>query len=82
MSQIRCIYHEAPSFPASDQHPNAVRYTVGPYVVDAIGEPTLAEVEALLNPSKVPAKPDAAAILAALIKKGVITEAEARAEIK
>ena len=48
---IRVVYTVMPSFPAADQHPEAVRYVVGPYVVDAIGEtPTLAEVEALVNP--------------------------------
>jgi hypothetical protein len=50
MSTIRCIYHNGPpNFPATDQHPDAVRYTVGPYVVDAVGEPTLAEVEVALG---------------------------------
>lgn len=51
MSTIRCIYHAGePSFPATDQHPDAVRYFIGQYVVDAIGgEPTPAEVDAVVN---------------------------------
>jgi hypothetical protein len=57
VSQIRCIYHGAPpDFPATDQHPDAVRY--GPLrlasgaivFVDAIGAPTAAEVSAVLAP--------------------------------
>lgn len=52
---IRVVYQNgAPPFPASDQHPDAVRYTVGPYVVDAIGPaPTLAEVTAFVTPAVV-----------------------------
>ena len=53
MSQIRIIFHSGEAAqkagPATDQHPDASRYTVGPYIVDAIGEPTLAEVEAVLK---------------------------------
>lgn len=50
MSQIRIIYDKEPSFPATDQHPDAVRYKVGEYWVDAIGAaPTEEEVEAILN---------------------------------
>lgn len=52
MSMIRMIYREEPKFPASDQHPDAVRYRVGAYWVDAVGgEPTLAEVEAIVAPT-------------------------------
>lgn len=52
MSTIRCIYSRAPAFPATDQHPDAVRYTVAGKVVDAIGgEPTAEEVAAFLAPS-------------------------------
>ena len=59
MSTIRCIYFDdAPRFPATDQHPDAVRYTVRSdslgrdVVVDAIGgKPTAAEVDAVLNPT-------------------------------
>ena len=45
MSTIRCIYSAEPNFPATDQHPDAVRYQVAGVWVDAIdGEPTEAEV--------------------------------------
>jgi len=37
MSAIRVIYEAEPDFPATDQHPDAVRYRVGEYWVDAIG---------------------------------------------
>ena len=51
MTKIRTVYRGEPQFPASDQHPDAKRYKVGAYVVDAVGgEPTPAEVEAVLNP--------------------------------
>jgi hypothetical protein len=52
MSLIRCVYTSEPVFPATDQHPDAVRYHVDIYVVDAIGTPapTLAEVQAFLHP--------------------------------
>lgn len=62
MTQIRCIYfpdkdgaRTAPTFPATDQHPQAVRYPVdhptrGALNVDAVGPaPTLAEVDAILG---------------------------------
>lgn len=53
MSVIRTIYQTEPKFPASDQHPDAVRYRVGPWWVDAIGgEPTLAGVEAIAAPTR------------------------------
>lgn len=55
MSQIRCVYSQEPNFPATDQHPDAVRYIVAGYLVDAIGgEPTEAEVLAFLNPEPTP----------------------------
>lgn len=60
MSQIRCVFlpnpdgsRRNPGFPATDQHPQAVRYafdhpTLGALNVDAIGAaPTLAEVNAV-----------------------------------
>lgn len=48
---IRVVYTEEPSFPATDQHPDAVRYQIGQYWVDAIGDaPTQADVDALLTP--------------------------------
>ena len=51
MTQIRCIYSAEPNFPATDQHPDAVRYQVGKNWVDAIGgKPTQAEIDAVLNP--------------------------------
>lgn len=52
MSQIRAVYsHGVPSFPATDQHRDAERFTVGPYIVDAIGgAPTIDEIEAFLAP--------------------------------
>lgn len=55
---IRCVYAgSAPDFPASDQHPDAVRY--GPlaiggavYFVDAIGgQPSNDEILAVLEPA-------------------------------
>jgi hypothetical protein len=56
MSTIRCIYEQEPAFPPTDQHPDAVRFKVGDWWVDAIGgEPTLAEVEAIARPSQRPA---------------------------
>ena len=58
MSKIRVVYQSRPpAFPATDQHPQAVRYKVGPYWVDALeGAPTLQEVEAVLNPPPPPPK--------------------------
>lgn len=51
MINIRCVYEADPGFPATDQHPDAVRYKVGGYVVDAVGgEPTIDEVNAVRNP--------------------------------
>lgn len=51
MSTIRVVYEQEPKFPATDQHPDAVRYQVAGRWVDAVGgEPTEAEVLAILNP--------------------------------
>jgi len=51
MSVVCCVYRSVPTFPASDQHPDAVRYQIGDLYVDAIGgEPTLQEVKLVLNP--------------------------------
>lgn len=58
MSTIRVIYRSgAPGYPATDQHMDAVRYTVhsdflnADVVVDAIGgTPSTAEIDAILNP--------------------------------
>lgn len=62
MTIIRCIYfpgtdgkRTAPNFPATDQHPQAVRYpfdhpTAGALNVDAVGAaPALAEINAMLG---------------------------------
>lgn len=80
MSQIRCIYEEEPAFPATDQHPDAVRYQVGKYVVDAIGgEPMIEEVEAVLNPPVV--QKTVAEKFAALAASAGLTTAELKAEL-
>ena len=52
---IRVVYHTAaPQFPATDQHPDAVRYKIGAYIVDAIGgPPTPEEVQAFIAPPTV-----------------------------
>lgn len=56
MSTILCIYKADPSFPATDQNPNAVRYafqhpTAGALLVDALnGPPVQAEIDAVLFP--------------------------------
>jgi hypothetical protein len=51
MSIIRVVYEKNPDFPATDQHPEAVRYQVGQRFVDAInGAPTQEEVDAFLAP--------------------------------
>lgn len=63
MSAIRCIYHpnqdgsrRDPGFPATDQHPQAVRYAFdhpvrGALNVDAVGgAPVLSEIDAILTP--------------------------------
>lgn len=53
MSTIRCVYEKAPGFPATDQHPAAVRYPInaGPFkFADVIGgPPSQAEIDALLG---------------------------------
>lgn len=48
---ILCIYSEEPKFPATDQHPDAVRYKVGNNWVDATGGmPTQSDIDAILSP--------------------------------
>ena len=48
---IRMIHTAQPDSPATDQHPQAERYQIGPYWVDAVGgQPTQAEVAAKLAP--------------------------------
>jgi hypothetical protein len=50
VTQIRCIYDVEPNFPATDQHPDAVRYFAGGKWVDAIGgEPTQTEIDTILG---------------------------------
>lgn len=71
MSQIRCIYSEEPKFPATDQHPSAARYRVGLHFVDAIGgQPTQAEVDAVLSPPPAPEPITAEELHAAMLKAG------------
>lgn len=49
MSTIRVVYTAEPSFPATDQHPDAVRYKIEDDWVDAIGgEPSPDELNAFL----------------------------------
>jgi hypothetical protein len=51
VSNIRVVYAKEPNFPATDQHPAAVRYQIGACFVDAVGEaPTQADVDAFLAP--------------------------------
>tara|TARA_R110000868_G_scaffold171458_1_gene407164 strand:- start:1228 stop:1608 length:381 start_codon:yes stop_codon:yes gene_type:complete len=45
---IKAVYEQDPNFPATDNHPDAVRYVINGLYVDAIGEPTAADVSALL----------------------------------
>lgn len=59
MSEIRVIWRSEPPVPAINQHPDAVRYPFtidGEQVyVDAVGgEPTIEEVQAVLNPPPPP----------------------------
>lgn len=56
MSILRVIYEDEPDFPPTVHHPDAVRYRVGEYWVDAVGgnpaedevDETLGELGALL----------------------------------
>lgn len=53
---ILAVYTVEPNFPAVDQHPDASRYVIGAFWVDAtIQEPSAGEVEAFMSPS--PATP-------------------------
>ncbi len=83
MSTIRCIYTADPGFPATDQHPSAVRYKVGSYIVDAIGgQPTQTDVDAVLNPPQQAVRDPIAeidAIKAKFVEKGEWTKADADA---
>lgn len=77
MSQIRVIYEAEPKFPATDQHPDALRYRIGRYWVDAVGgEPSAAEVDAILNPPKSADDTALEAARSALEAKAVKTELE------
>ena len=64
MSSIRGAYSEDPDFPATDQHPEAVRYRVngtvcGDVIVDAVGgEPTVEEMNAFFAPPPAPTPAD------------------------
>lgn len=80
MSAIRCIYLSGPpSFPATDQHPSAVRHQVGGVWVDAIGGiPTEAEVDAALHP---PAGPSEAARIVAALKASPAELVKLKAEL-
>ena len=50
---ICAVYEREPEFPASDQHPDAKRYVIGRWVVDATGGcPTDQEVDATVHPPK------------------------------
>lgn len=48
---ILAVYNKEPHFPASAQNPEAIRYKVGGYIVDAIGgEPSESDVNTIMNP--------------------------------
>lgn len=82
MSTIRCVYSEEPNFPATDQHPDAVRYTVGEHIVDAIGgEPTPQEIDTVLNPpvAQEPTLADILDVLPQESKDALATKLAARA---
>jgi hypothetical protein len=71
---ILVIYTSEPSFPPTDQNPDANRYEVGGLWVDATGtRPTQAEIDAILSPSAGVA--DQAAINDALSSPGMVVRA-------
>lgn len=71
---ILCVYSAEPKFPATDQHPDAARYEIAGKWVDAIGgEPTQAELDAVLTPD--PAVLDQATLNAALAAPGSVVRA-------
>ena len=90
MSQIRVIYTEEPDFPATDQHPDAVRYVIGDVWVDAIGGlPLQSEIDAILHPLPGVIPPTTSELLIeiealtkALIANSVVTEKEIEDEKK
>lgn len=54
MSEILAIYSEEPPFPPQAQQPNAARWKIGDYWVDAVGpEPPQEQVDAFVNPPHV-----------------------------
>lgn len=78
MTEIRCIYESEPAFPATDQHPDAVRHQVAGRWVDAIGGvPTEAEILAVLAPVPVPAAVGLWQAKAALAAAGHLAAADA-----
>lgn len=75
MSTIRAVYVVEPNFPATDQHPDAVRYVVGNFFVDAIGgQPTLQEVLDVISP---PDSPRVSALKAAPDLVDLVTRLQA-----
>lgn len=79
MTTIRTVYSVEPNFPATDQHPEAVRYQVSGYWVDAIGgEPTADQVAAFLAPP-VPRVVTVSQAKRQLLAMGLLTPAEALA---
>lgn len=97
MSTIRVVYTEEPSFPATDQHPNAVRYYVlaDNTVVDKVkegalvrcvvdvldGPPTIEEVNAVLNPPAAPKMLSDGKLASLLVQQGVLTQAQVDAAV-
>ena len=58
MPNILSVYIREPKFSATDEHPDAARYQFGSYWLHALGgEPTTAEVKAMLNTQGQPIDP-------------------------
>jgi hypothetical protein len=50
MAIIRVIYEDEPDFPPTVHHPDAVRYQVGEYWIDAVGgEPPVGQIDSDLG---------------------------------
>jgi hypothetical protein len=82
MSTVLAVYEHEPKFPATDQQPGAQRYAVGNLWVDTLGgEPTQAEIDAVLHPPQVKQE-TVADLRATLIAKGVITALDVNADVK
>lgn len=82
---ILVVYSEEPKFPASDQRPEAIRYHIGNWWVDATeGAPTQFDLDTWLTPvAPTPERDPLAeidAMKAALVSKRVISEAEIDAQ--